>query len=171
MSNGPQYFLDENAVPYPARPEEIHAVEEKCHIQFPEFLKRYYQIYDSMPIRECNYKFVGKEFCLVNLTTIGPGNLNIEKLLTNEYFHRMVPEGWIPVEIDICGDFFFYDPLTEAIFLIDGTSGAPVIAAFSLVEFFNYLDQSSPEPFPDEKEDQTGNEDSAKMTLVDNSKA
>lgn len=102
--------------------------------------------YDGLPVRRCHFHFLNDDFYLLKLATIAPGEMNIESLLTQRDFSEHIPEGWIPVGSASNEELFFFDPITEAVFLVDLNKGIPQLAAFSIEKFFEQLDQSFSEP-------------------------
>lgn len=146
MSNQPAFFLQGARRLHETTEQEIEDAQQRLSLRFPVFLKNYYRLYDTMPIRECNFELDGHEFCLCALVTIAPGGLSMDSLFECAYFQNRVPKGWIPIGLDLSGDYYFYEPLTKMVLLHDQYTDDYVIAGFDLPHFFTELDNSLPTP-------------------------
>ena len=110
-------FIREYGREYLVNEKEIRAIEEMLDISFPPILKKFYINYNGARIYLCQFWVDGYEYEISELVYLKYGKCSLENVIKNDREDNIIPYNMIPIANNRGGDYYYWDALSENVFL------------------------------------------------------
>lgn len=97
--------------------EEIAIVEKEYGIKFPQVLREYYAKYNGDYIKLCTFFVEGYEYGVAKVVQLKYGTATFEKIVKNDREDGFIDSNMFPLARNEGGDYFYWDIVSEAVFM------------------------------------------------------
>lgn len=110
-------FIKQKKEEYHITEEEIVCIEERYNIKFPQILKSYYILHNGDTVKLCRFTIDDYEYSIAKIVQLKSGTATFEHIVDNDREDGIIGENMMPVARNEGGDYFYWDKVSEKVFL------------------------------------------------------
>ena len=136
-------FIRQKRKEYDITEEDLKRIETRFDISFPEKLKSYHLEHNGDLIKICNFMVDGYEYEISEIVQLKYGSCTFEDIVQGDREDKIIPENMLPIANNRGGDYYYWDAISENVFLYycDDIEN-PIFICDNIEELFKILENS-----------------------------